>query len=846
VEADFTLSQSTNPAEVRIIYDDTGLEFKTPSNFASFGGGSSTGTVVDIPLTNGENPALIQQLTVSSATAFDTANVQEASYLKDYATGVFDPLSSGFVSQATVNTTKVFTGADVTKYIGTLTAQNLLNQPSSSVFDSGGNLWVCDQHNNRILEFTAASLAANGPNAAIVIGQTSFSTSLSATTASGLNGPGGIAFDSSGNLWVTDSGNNRILEFLKTGFATGESASLVIGQSTFTSSTSGTGAASLTNPVYVEFDTTGNLWVADTGNNRILEFLKSGFAPGESAALVLGQSSFTASTPTPDLGSVTSATTTSITDTSKTWANNQWQLGSLTVTSSLGVSQTRAVVSDSGSTITINSATPFSPTPDNTYTYSVTAYGTNTLNLNAPDRLRFDSSGDLWVDDSGNNRIIEFPSLTTTTYCSGSCGLTVTVSGTPNWAVNQWANYMVTVTSGTGAGSYGFIVSSTASTFTVGSWQGAGVAPSGGNPTGGSGFTITPFTGSGATLVIGQTSFTAAGSATTAAGLSGPTGIDFDGSGNLWVADTGNNRVVEFLKGTGFTTGESATATVIGQPNLVTNTGATTINGLNSPVGVRFSGSNMWVTDRTNCRVLEYSPAFSAGMNAAAEVGQPAGSAQFTTAAHPNVELLFTATNPSAFHVKAMVASVQDFYKNPNSITVQVANGWSSTSHVVDVFVIDSTGAHCFARVPAGCAASLLPSAGTGATSSIGTISGTQLADTSGTQGTWTSGMWNNYLTSANYNFLYILSGSGAGSYGTINGNTATVSGKSNVTVSAWVGTAPSGSVGYFIGQTWTGIYVAPGSTGVITLPYTWATGPVTIKVTTDLGNTVVLNTVAS
>jgi hypothetical protein len=189
---------------------------------------------------------------------------------------------------------------------------------------------------------------------------------------------------------------------------------------------------------------------------------------------------------------------------------------------------------------------------------------------------------------------------------------------------------------------------------------------------------------------------------------------------------------------------------------------------------------------------------------------------------------------------------VEDFYKNPNSVTIQVSNQWFSTSHIVDVFIKDSTGSHCFSRVPSGCAASLLPSSGTAYTTSFGTVSTNQLTDSSGNQGSWTSNMWVSSGGATSYDFLYVVTGVGAGSYGVISQNSATSGGTSTVSVSSWTGTQPSGKVSYFIGQTWPGVYVAAGATGVITLPYTWSAGPVTIKVTTDLGNTVVLNTIAS
>src|SRR5439155_21816646 len=102
-------------------------------------------------------------------------------------------------------------------------------------FDSSGNLWVSDTSNNRVLKYTAP-FTTNGKAASLVIGQSLFTTKAAPNppTASSLSGQTGIAFDSSGTLWVSDTSNNRALKY-NTPFTTGEAASLVIGQSGFTS-----------------------------------------------------------------------------------------------------------------------------------------------------------------------------------------------------------------------------------------------------------------------------------------------------------------------------------------------------------------------------------------------------------------------------------------------------------------------------------------------------------------------------------------------------------------------------------------------------------------------------------
>src|SRR5438132_50010 len=97
-------------------------------------------------------------------------------------------------------------------FVSSLNPPNSLRVPTNVVFDSAGNLWVSDELNSRVLEFELPF--STGMSAASVIGQANFSSSSRATTQSGLNAPSGEAFDSAGNLWVADLGNNRVLEYL--------------------------------------------------------------------------------------------------------------------------------------------------------------------------------------------------------------------------------------------------------------------------------------------------------------------------------------------------------------------------------------------------------------------------------------------------------------------------------------------------------------------------------------------------------------------------------------------------------------------------------------------------------
>jgi NHL repeat len=179
---------------------------------------------------------------------------------------------------------------------GSGTTQSTLSLPQFITIDKNGDLWVADYANNRVLEFTPPF--SNGELASVVIGQSDFVFNGSGTTQNTLSAPFGTAFDASGNLWVADSFNNRALEF-KPPFTNGMNASVVIGQPDFTTLNSGSSASALASCSDVAFDSKGNLFVADPNNNRVVIFAPP-FSNGMGASVVIGQ---------PDLQSNAAATT---------------------------------------------------------------------------------------------------------------------------------------------------------------------------------------------------------------------------------------------------------------------------------------------------------------------------------------------------------------------------------------------------------------------------------------------------------------------------------------------------------------------------------------------------------
>ncbi len=177
------------------------------------------------------------------------------------------------------------------------TARNLMAGPDGIAFDPAGNLWVADLHNYRVLEFTPSPSFSTGMNANVVLGQATFTTSGFGTTQSTMNAPNAVAADANGNVYVSDSKNNRVLVFKPNPtFSNGMNAAIVIGQSNFTSATAATTQSGLSSPDGLGFDKLGNLFVSDQFNNRVMEYTGT-FSNGMNATRVIGQANFTSSAP---------------------------------------------------------------------------------------------------------------------------------------------------------------------------------------------------------------------------------------------------------------------------------------------------------------------------------------------------------------------------------------------------------------------------------------------------------------------------------------------------------------------------------------------------------------------
>lgn len=124
-----------------------------------------------------------------------------------------------------------------------------LSDPCGVALDPKGNVWVADTGNSRVEEFSSSGrpLEAFGD-----------------TGRARLNHPEGIAVDSNDDVWVADTGNNRVVEFSAEG-----QVLRVVGFY-------GDGAGQLASPSGLVVSPSGNVYVADMNNNRVEEFDSSG------------------------------------------------------------------------------------------------------------------------------------------------------------------------------------------------------------------------------------------------------------------------------------------------------------------------------------------------------------------------------------------------------------------------------------------------------------------------------------------------------------------------------------------------------------------------------------------
>jgi len=260
----------------------------------------------------------------------------------------------------------------------------------------------------------------------------------------GLSAPNGLAVDGVGNLFIADTTNNRVVEVPVGGTATAIDPTV--------------NSNGLSGPYGVAVDGAGDLFIADTSNNRVVE-------------VPAGGGTATAVDPTVNSNGLSGPYGVAVDG-----------AGDLFIADT---SNNRVVEVPAGG----GTPTAIDPT-------------VNSNGLSSPYGVAVDGAGDLFITDCGNNRVVEMPAgggtptaIDPTVNGSGlSCPYGIAVDGAGNLFIGDKNNIRVVE-----------------------------VPASGGTP-----------------IAINPT--------VNGTGLNSPIGVAVDGAGDLFIADGGNNRVVELQR----------------------------------------------------------------------------------------------------------------------------------------------------------------------------------------------------------------------------------------------------------------------------------------------------------
>jgi uncharacterized protein (TIGR03437 family) len=333
-----------------------------------------------------------------------------------------------------------------------------------------------------------------------------------------LNGPSGLALDRSGNLFIADTGNNRIRKVSTSGIITTVAGN---GNAGFSGDGGPATMASLNIDIVgvgIAVDGSGNLYIADAFNNRIRKVSTDGIittVAGNGFGASTGNGGFSG-----DGGPATAAELYLPSGVAVDGSGNLFiaDLGNIRIRK----------VSASGviSTFAGNGTTGFSG--DGGLATSAA--------LNLAQAVAVDGSGNLFIADSGNNRIRKV----------SASGIITTVAG-----------------------------------------NGPSCSASSANGCG---------------------SFSGDGGPATSAGLDGPAAVAVDGSGDLFIVDSGNIRIREVSAGGVITTvaGDGEFLAFIFPGPVPGDGGPATSASLSGPAGVAVDGSgDLFIADSLNCRIRE-------------------------------------------------------------------------------------------------------------------------------------------------------------------------------------------------------------------------------------------------
>lgn len=253
-----------------------------------------------------------------------------------------------------------------------------LNLPMGEAIDGAGNLYISDTGNNRIRKVDHLGNITTVAGSSEIAG---FAGNGGAAAIAQISAPSAIVVDGAGNIFFADTGNNAIREI---NITTGNISTIAgtLGTAGYSGDGGTATAALLSAPQGIAFDASDNLYIADTSNSRIRKVDSSGNIATIAGNGIAGFSG--------DGGAALSGA-----------LNQPWGIaaaidGSLYI-ADFGNNRIRKVDATTGNFSTVAG----------TGTASYTGDGGSALNatLNNPASIATDAAGNLYIADSENNAI---------------------------------------------------------------------------------------------------------------------------------------------------------------------------------------------------------------------------------------------------------------------------------------------------------------------------------------------------------------------------------------------------------------------------------------------------------
>ena len=462
---------------------------------------------------------------------------------------------------------------------GNVASKAGLDLPSALAIDTKGNIYIVDPGGSRIREV----FAATGKIATVVGSGTKCEPSTAkcgdggkatAANVAALNLPNAMAVDASGNIYIADSADHRIRAVNMTAgditiagvlIHTGNIATIAGDGNICVGGTTGCGdngtatQAHLSFPSGVAVDSLGNIYIADTRDNRIREIAHgsstiTAFA-GSGIACVSGVSTCG------DGGSLLSAQFHMPMGLFVDSSNNLYVADSF--------DQEVRFINVSAPSITTVAGNGYQG-------FSGDSGTATSAQLNLPGAVFEDASGNLLIADTGNQRVRQVSAGNITTLAGGGTGgdggaaKSATFANPYNVAEDSAGNLYIADTANNR------IRMVNAKTGVVSTVAGTG-----------------------------NTGYTGDGGAATSATLNAPAAVALDSSNNIWIADTSNQVIRKVLAATGVISTVAGNGLACQPPPSNCGDGGPALSGnLSDPLAIAVDAAgNLFISDYTAQRV---------------------------------------------------------------------------------------------------------------------------------------------------------------------------------------------------------------------------------------------------